>query len=267
MTNQEMIDKLNQSISLQNEVIGSLSGNPNPAWPISDRIIRPKPTPLAIGPAGYQFTDPSFNTSLRRITDESSSHGASCRVASNAHLSAFNSDSSIFFVVDEGNTVIFYNTDGVKLPYTIPGYGEPCFSYLYSNGIFRAGGDNNRTILGIDVTNGNITGQTNLDEKYPLSGEIYVGGVLVADNDIWATFWGGPAQDEHNLIYHSSGKSTNTLQYIKPFKIHSIALDRTGRFVFIYVRQQDIATVGKILIWDVPSNTFIPMFTPQNLPG
>src|SRR5262252_5145140 len=134
------------------------------------RDPKPRPAPLALGPAGFHFTDPVFGSPLVRVTDEHTGGGA-IRVPSNSHISAWNCDSTKFFAMNEGGgTIIFNVTSGQPTRWTLGecgSYIEPAFSYVNPNRLFCAGGANQRTIYTYNLDTLDSTIVCNLDQRYP----------------------------------------------------------------------------------------------------
>src|SRR5262249_37768265 len=158
---------------------------------ITDRDPRPKPPPLALGGAGFAFTDPTFGARLIRVTDEHTAEGASIRVASNSHISAWNCEGTLFYVLSEHGNMLFYRftpqTETCeRLAVNCGSYVEPAFSYVHPNHVFGVGGANHRTVFRYDVATHESLVLCDLDRRYPelaLSG--YCGSVLTTDEDVW----------------------------------------------------------------------------------
>lgn len=238
-----------------------------PAWtPFTDRVVRPKPAPLALGPAGFAFVDPAFGAKLWRVTDQGTSSGKSCRVPSNAAISAWSADSTTFYVIDESNAVTFFRvaSDGtpVQLPVTIGGYTEPAFSYVNPDLIYRVGGYNSLIIQAWDIATNTHVDVLDLAARYPALPltETYA-VAFVTDHDGLVAFFGGSSQDRHHYVYHSvSDQLLDTLTLPVPFHIHGVVQERSGRYVLLGPTQPDIASgVAMLWIWDTATGAVVPI--------
>jgi hypothetical protein len=89
-----------------------------PYTAIDDRVLRvPPPTP-ALGTAGFRFTDPTFGSRMLRVTDANvrpDKPGFSYGTSPGAETNIFNTDSTKFYVVDQGGNVIPFNFDPVNM--------------------------------------------------------------------------------------------------------------------------------------------------------
>ena len=219
----------------------------------TSRDVKPKPAPLVLGPAGFQFTDPVFGTSLTRVTDEHTG-GGSIRVPSNSHIAAWNADSSSFYVINEGGGALFYHLNGglpIRREASCGSYIEPAFSYVDPHRVWCAGGPHYRVVYTYDLATGATSTVCDLDQTYPqlgLSG--YIGGTLTTDGDVWVTFFGGASQDQHRYIHHSTAGLLDVVDRCG-VRIHAISIDRPGRYVLIYATSEDInAGKPQVTIWD-----------------
>lgn len=265
-------DYLTQAQSLINQAISEITPSPITtsfySKAIIDTVPRPKPTPVILGPAGFTFTDPTFGSQITRVTDRQTSGNLPLRVASNAHISEWNVDGSGFYVLNSGGGIIFYSyLNGVTkqlVNLNIDSYIEPCFSFVARGIIYGASGDNHRTINTYDIIANTKTELLNLDKKYPQLNLIgYIGGLLFVDNDVWVTFFGGEQQDTHYLIHHSIAGLLDVTSL--GFSIHSVSMERNGRFVNIYPTSPDLARgVAQVQVWDTVTNKITPV---TKLPG
>jgi hypothetical protein len=247
----------------------ALTPTPAPAFTYharTDRESLPKPAPLALGPAGFTFTDPVFGSRIVRVTDERTDNGGPCRVPSNALTSAWNCDGSMFYTIGAGGGARIYHWDGttatpVTLP--VPGYIEPCWSYVDPMRLYVGAGPNSRTVRAFHADTGAIEDVFDADAIngliYPLA-ETYLSNLLVADNDAWVVAFGGHGQDWHYLVRHSSGQVLDTTGARIPYYLHALGLERSGRFVVIFPRGSDVKPVGApALIWDTQTGGVTPV--------
>ena len=236
---------------------------------ISDHVIRKKPAPPTLGAAGFAFLDPTFGSQMWRVTDPATSGGSSLRVQSNAHAASWNSEGSKFFVLNEGGAAIFYSFDGTKvskLSNVITSQIEPTFSYVDPNVVF---GVTQHTVRTWSLATGAAADVVNLDQKYPALPLLntYVGGIVTTDRDQWVVFFGGGGQDQHVFIHHSIAGLLDLRG--KGWKIHSVSLERTGRYVFIYpainaATGQLPLGVAQVQVWDTQNGSITPI---TNLPA
>ena len=225
---------------------------------VTDRLVRPRPAPPTLGPAGYRFTDPTFGTALLRVTDENTARGQSCRVPSNSHIAAWNSDSSKFYVVEAAGAARFFSFiegNPSLLPDETRGYIEPAFSYDNPDLVYCGGGANGRTIYTYNFSSHATNLVCDLDATYPelcLTG--YLGGLETTHHDVWVTAFGGESQDRHVYVHHSHAGLLDVREI--GFHIHAISLDRSGRYVLVYPTGADIqAGHAQVQIWDTQSGT------------
>ena len=80
------------------------------AYPVPvDRGTRAEPELVRLGPAGFSFNDPAFGSRIWRVTDRFTRTDAvdrSFRTPSATHQNAWSADSSYFYVVSNGGTII-----------------------------------------------------------------------------------------------------------------------------------------------------------------
>jgi hypothetical protein len=199
---------------------------------ISDRTTLVKPALPALGAAGSTFVDPTFGTKMARVTDGQTRPGSvnrSYREPSNAHLTAWNVNSTLFYVISNDGTTIPYafNPATMAMSRLQPGpapeggfvltfytsvsypgdggltlkfYVEPQFSRVDPNIIFGAmQGSNNLTISAYNFEAGTYT--TLIDLSTIVSGlsGTFIGGLVSGGTptENLMTFFGGASQDSH----------------------------------------------------------------------
>jgi hypothetical protein len=252
-------------IALLQQAIAELS-MPASWTPITDRMTRPKPAPLPLGPAGFAFVDPVFGAKLWRVTDEKTSSGKSCRMPSNAAVSAWNADSTTFAIIDESMNVVIFQVgnDGVptQLPAVVGGYTEPAFSYLNPRMLYRVGGHNSLIVQVWDLSANTHLDVVDLTVKFPaLPLTNTYANAIVTDGDSMVVLFGGAAADLHHYVWHSTtDRLLDTLVLPVPFHIHGMMQERSGRYVLLGPTQPDItAGVAKLWIWDMQVNVVTPI--------
>ena len=256
---------------------------------ISDRVARSKPALPALGPAGFHFADPTFSSSLLRVTDANTRPGspnASYRTPSASPQVAWNAASTYFYVVSTDGTIVPYSFNAStmtasRIPSAIGDGGltlrfnvEPQFSSTNPNLIYGISStSNNRTISRYDFSTDTYASVVNLDTIIgSLSG--YVGGVMTGGVPIeyMTVFFGGGGQDQHRYLMWfpvdnlgarkivdtvastMNGAPTNVLLN---FNLHAVTIDRSGRYVFLYPRGPEVAApryASPVYIWDTATD-------------
>jgi len=262
---------------------------------ITDRNPRPKPALPQVGAAGFQFADPTFGSQMLRVTDGTTRPGAlnrSYRVSSNAHLSVWNANSTMFYIISNDGTIIPYQFDAATMKasrlqasgsgdggMTLRFYIEPHFSVIDPNVIYGAGGSNSRSIMQYDFRTGAYTTLLDLDTVVGGLDNTYVSTVITGGttSENLMTFFGGPGQDSHyyllwapvnNLgarkIINTVDSTINGVPTNVPlnFHIHAASIDRSGRYVFIYPTSVDLAAprqAAQVFLWDTATDLITPL--------
>lgn len=279
------------------------SGAPTAYSAITNRTTYPKPAVPPLGAAGFTFGDPTFGSTIVRVTDGNTRPGLvnrSYRVPSNAHLAAWNASSTAFFVVSNDGTSIPYafnpttRTTSRVAPVstgngglTLAFYVEPQFSLVSPNVIYGAvSGSNNRTIGEYDFSTGAYTTVVNLDTLVGGLSGTYIGGVMTGGNptENLMTFFGGASQDAHYYLLWApvgnvgAAKVVNTVtstingvsaSVVLNFHLHSAQIDKSGRYVFLYPTAGDLATprsASQAYVWDTATDA-ITAITSRMLGG
>src|SRR5712664_3757646 len=123
---------------------------------VSDRNVYPYPPLPSLGGAGYQFTDPTFGSKMLRITDANTRPdraGRQWRSPSSSETSAWNSNSTRFYVVGEGGEQVPYDFNPTTMTASRMGdpsngsgglvfvlAGEPSFSFVDPDLIYGGSG-------------------------------------------------------------------------------------------------------------------------------
>jgi hypothetical protein len=256
---------------------------------VTDRTTYVKPALPQLGAAGYTFYDPTFGSRILRVTDGNTRPGTpnrSYRVPSNSHLATWNAASTGFYVISNDGTAIPYSFDAATMTarrlsatnsgdggLTLRFYVEPHFSVNDPNLIYGASGNNNRTIMQYDFAAGTYSTVLDLDTVVGGLAGTYVGGVMTTGTpETLMAFFGGASQDAHFYLLFAplgnlsarrlvntvsstiNGRSTNiTLN----FHLHSAAVDRSGRYVFLYPTSVDLAaprSAAQVYLWDTATD-------------
>lgn len=237
---------------------------------ITDRLVRPKPAPIALGPAGFTFSDPTFGSTIARVTDEHTAEANSpCRLPSNEAVSPWSSDGLHFYVIDQWvNPLVFDLVNGVPQRHPLKNLRgsnvEPTFSYSDPDHLWivAPGAPQHRLVQRFSISADAIVDTIiDLDQAYPALSlaNTYIGGLHTADGDAWVVFFGGAGQDAHHYLHHSAAGFLDTQKQPVPFFIHAAGSDRTGRFIVIYPRGSDVAAVAPAVIWDTQSGALTPV--------
>jgi hypothetical protein len=272
------------------------SGAPSSYNAISDRNPYVKPLVPLLGPAGFAFADPTFGSRMMRVTDGQTRPGSlnrSFRVPSNAHLAAWNADSTAFYVMSNDGTAIPYSFNPATMTasriqpsgaadggLTLAFYVEPQFSRLNGNIIYGvSSGGNNRTISQYDFQTGTYSAVLDLDTIVGGLAGTYVGGLISGGTSAekLVMFFGGGAQDSHfYALWAPVGnlggrKLLNTLtstingtsmSRVLNFRLHSAMVDKSGRFVFLYPTSADLGSprfASQVYVWDTSSDLITPV--------
>jgi len=84
----------------------------------SDLTVRPEPPLPSLGAAGFQFQDPSFGAWIVRATDSDTrpdKPGIAYGTPTSSEANAWNSDSTLFYVLDRDGSVLPYSFDPVNM--------------------------------------------------------------------------------------------------------------------------------------------------------
>jgi hypothetical protein len=212
-------------------------------------------TPPKLGPAGTLYKDPTYGTTVARITDENTISGMtlSYRVANEFWGNDWNTDATLFYLQDSTGTFLPYRFDPKTMVATpIPDKAKPGTSLkmpLASGGFSRT--DPNilyglaaGTIAQFDFSTQTTTEIVALTTLVPGSSG-YALGVQAGTSGLLAAVFGGPEQDEMPYIatYDPSTKASHVLDVTKSTLdgkalgtaigggVHIFRMDVTGRYL------------------------------------
>jgi hypothetical protein len=265
---------------------------------VSDQSARLEPLLPVPGPAGTALADPTFGTTIVRVTDgltRPSKPGRSFRTPSGTHQHAWSALGTYFYVVSNDGTIIPFVFDGragqaARIQPTATGAGgltlkffnEAQFSYANDQQIYatyNGSGATLRTIDQYDFSTGAYTRLFDLDALVPGLAGTYVGGLNSSAGAVEriVTFFGGTGQDRHHyiLVFDKNDPShrrlldtvASTLDGLPlaaplAFKLHHVTIDRTGRFVLMYPTSADLAAprlAEHIYVWDTQTDAITPV--------
>jgi hypothetical protein len=260
-------------------------GAPTSYSAVTDRVARPKPALPALGPAGFTFADPTYGSTMIRVTDANTrptSPNLSFRTPSASPQVAWNSTSSYFYVVTTDGGVVPYAFDAsAKKASRLPGSGdgglqlnfsgEPTFSSVNADLIYGVSNrSNNRTVARYDFATKTYSTLVDLDTLVSGLADTYVGAVNSSGvpTEYMTVFFGGSSQDHHNQLMWFpvsnlgarkildttastlNGTATNILLN---FRLHAVVLDKSGRYVYIFPTVVDVAAprnASPFYVWD-----------------
>lgn len=233
---------------------------PRPYSARTDRKVVPyASTPPAIGPAGSIVVDPNFGSRIVRVTDERSDPtrpGRSLFSPSSAEQTAWNANSTMFYVNTMGGTFLLYNFDPATLKPrfaaapNLPWTPEPQFSYTQPNILY---GVTRRDAIfqQYDISTGKVTNVNNAAKCVKLRTGDSVSSVTVSADDSRFQTAIGPGQDKNYLVYiydRSRGcrwyntqtgeiggdwGPNGTVSASPRFLIHNSRMAKSGDFVYV----------------------------------
>jgi hypothetical protein len=265
----------------------------------TDRDARTKPPLPAVGPANSTLTDPTFGSRMLRVTDSHTrpgSPGRSYTTPSAAHQTAWNVDSSYFYVRSVDGYFIPYAFNTASMSATrvqatgngdgglvVASQAEPQFSFVSRNVLYvtRQDSANDWPIIQkFDFSTGSYTDLLNLGEAAPIARSTYVGGLSSsagAPERVMA-FFGGPSQDSHYLValfapglpgsvtLLDTTTSTITANDTKTptsiplsFHLHHAWLDKSGRYVVLETTAPDRPARAPLYVWDTTGNSVVAL--------
>jgi hypothetical protein len=284
----------------------TVSGPASTYSALTDTNAHAIPTPPpALGGAGYTFNDPTFSSKILRVTDANTRPGVqnrSYRVPSNAHLNAWNTTSTYFYVISTDGTVIPYAFNPATMAasrinpvgsgeggLTLATYVEPQFSVVSVNLIYCIPNTGlRRTITQYNFSNGSTTTVVDLDTVVAgLSLDSFVGGLSSGagtNGENLLTFFGGSGQDAHfyamwypianpgarkilNTVTSTINGTVNATNL--NFHLHSASVDKSGRFVFLNPPDADLRpprSAEQVYVWDTSTDVITPV-TASMLPA
>jgi hypothetical protein len=256
---------------------------------ISDRDVYPKAPLPAVGAAGYRFTDPTFGSRMIRVTDANTRPDRRARVwgtPSSAETSAWNTDSTRFFVVGGGGEQVPYDFDPATLTASRIGNtrnesgglvlllaGEPSFSFVDPDLIY---GGHGTQLVTYRFTTATQTALHDVGTCLPGVTVHALNMAVTADDERLLTYIGGSSQDLDSYVYvFDRGRgcrwlNTQTGQVggqwgpngpslgDKGYFIHNARVSKNGKWARITAA--DNAHAG-IYFWDIDSLTIIPCDT------
>jgi hypothetical protein len=273
----------------------------------ADRAVYSKPTLPAVGGAGSAFADPTFGSRMLRVTDANTrpgTPGRSYTTPSAAHQTAWNADSTLFYVrsVDGYFVPYAFNASSMSISRVqasasgsggllVASQAEPQFSFVSPNIIYVTRQDSSYNwpiIQKFDFSTGAYTDLLNLGQAAPIATGTYTGGLAssAGSPERVMAFFGGSAQDSHYLAaVFTPGQpdsvaivdtttSTMTANNTKTptniplgFHLHHAFMDKSGRYVILETTAPDRPAHAPLYVWDTASNTFTALPESGTLAG
>lgn len=264
-----------KALALLEQAKLALTAAPAYATALTDRLPRAKPPLPTIGAAGSSFTDPTFGSRILRVTDDKTAAGASWHVPSNAHLAAWNADSTTFYVIGNAGKQVYHVDPAV---FTVTAIGpvtsqpEPQFSRVDPDVLFVGGGNVGRTLQRYSLSKKTYTDVLDLDALgLPLANpRTYCGGIYSsAAPEVLVAIFGGEQADLHHYVVWQplDGRPRKVLDTLNTpaigarFRLHSGSVDLSGRYVVLYPPGLGATdglnpAIAKKVIWDTQTDTF-----------
>jgi hypothetical protein len=269
-----------------------------PYLAVVDRYSYMKPPLPPMGPAGTTITDPTFYSSITRLTDGNTRPGypnRSYRTPSGTHSLAWSAAGTKFYVVSTDGAIIPFTFDAATRTATrfqpsstgdggfvLRFYLEPQFSFVNDSliyGSFSGSGATLRTIDQYDFSTGVYSTLLNLDTIQTGLAGTFVGGISssAGPNERILAFFGGTSQDKHHFVtvfdvanpasHQVLDTLTSTLNgqpapITLNFSLHHATIDRTGRYVILYPTAADMAgarQASQMYVWDTVTNVMTPL--------
>lgn len=242
---------------------------------VTDRTPYPLPALPTLGPAGSSFVDPTFGSTITRLTDGNTRPDApncSFRTPSSPHSLAWSCDGKWFWLTSTDGTILVLSTTGG--PTARPSsYIEPQFSFVQPGVLYLA---RQRTLL--ETCNVATLNYAPLLDMTAIGAvaQTYIGFVSSsAAPERVSVLCGGTQQDKHYLVAvldplnpmtgllvvntvasTVNGQPTNIpLSY----HLHHACIDRSGRYVMLYPTSADMTSTRKApqsVLWDTQAGTF-----------
>lgn len=243
-----------------------------PTWPITDRVVRAKPAPLPLGPAGFAFLDPTFGTPLRRLTDAHTVAGQSLRTPSSSGQRTWSADSQRAVVVATGGGFYLINPVTPGPAILVSGlYGSLEFDATDPHRVYGTltASPNHHTLGVADLSGAApvVTSFFNPESIIPglaAAGDTYLGQTSCGGTQI-AILCGGGSQDQHHYIVHGTTTDLAHAQVLDTltrtglgWHVHGAQIDGVGRFVVITPAGGDNVAV-KLFVWDTLLDTVTPI--------
>jgi hypothetical protein len=265
---------------------------------VDNRTVYPEPALPPVGPAGSQFSDPTFGSRLLRVTDANTRPGKIGRGyagPSAAHQNAWNVNSTRFYIRGIDGWFIPYAFDAASmtasriLP-TASGDGglviasqvEPQFSFVSPDILFVSGqdGTDRPVIQKYDFSAGAYSDifQLQLIANVPPSTYAAALSSSATSPEKLSVIFGGCCQDAHYkaAVFQVSPAGANPAVVdtlagtvtvnqgaaqptgLPAFTLHHAWIDQSGRYVMLYPANPSTLL---FVVWDLETHVFTPVTT------
>ena len=225
----------------------------------TDRKVEPYPSiPVKLGPAGSIFTDPTFGSRMVRVTDPSTAEGRAgvpFFTPASAEQNSWNSNSSRFFVTDNGGALWLFDFDANTMkPREVGKLKAPWrgaqFSYSQPDILYGVAG-RSAVFQQYDAASGKVSDIHDASSCASLKASDWGSGISVSADDKRLMGVFGPQQDNNYLVYlydrekgcrwyntqtgEIGGKwgPRGTIAAPYRFSIHDARMSKSGEFVEI----------------------------------
>jgi hypothetical protein len=250
---------------------------------ITNRLVYMPPAIPTLGAAPFWFNDPTFSTTLVRVTDENSTSGdpnhpatgQSFNLNANTTQHGWGADSRSFYVQRTDGNFFLIKFDPLALALTwgtaILLYDDLTFDSTTPTIAYGSltSAPNHHTVGRVDLSTSPYTYSTLFDAatvagtSFP-AGNTYLNTIMCAAGKL-VVLCGGVSQDQHYLvIWYPLGnpmaaRVLNTQAHKGlGFGVHSVGLDQTGRYVVITPSTASGAPYA-LYVWDTTTDTVTPV--------
>ncbi len=234
----------------------------------TDRIVRPKPPLPALGPAGTVITDPTYGNRILRVTDGytvAKAPQTSYTTTAGAFVSAWNADSTRFYVKSSGGDLVF-NFDKTAFRATPAGVLPVSGAAFASDDPNVIYGVWNRMLASYNFRTGQIAPFLILDMLVPNYPQYEYAVSVSADGKRFANSFAGMQDtyrycvwyDRSQGLWHLLDVVASTIDgrpagvtFGASTGIHSQDLDKSGRYVALFLHNGAYGYA----IWDAVGGT------------
>lgn len=256
-----------------------------PYLAVVDRNPYPLPDLPKLGLAGSSFVDPALGSTIVRQTDQFTRPdmpSTSYRTPSSPHTLGVSANGARFWLTTSPGVITVFDLD----PVTLIGKPsanqvrssnlEPQFSYVQPDVLFCVPNADAHIVQAFNVATGVYTNLFDLNTcGYPLGGT-YVEFIHSSSTpERVAVLFGGGSQDKsflvlvfdpanpsNSLLVNTLNSTVNSQPTNIPlnYRLHSAAIDRSGRYVILYTDnadQQGARKAPQSVRWDTQTGEFV----------
>lgn len=233
-----------------------------------DAEIRPKPYPAPpLPPAGGHYVDPTFGTTIIRVTDSSNApRGAGLN--SSAQDSMFNADGTMFYLLHREVGWLLYSLDRVAGQVSVLGRLPDNKGFAYDGAPWDPTdpkvlyaivmSTTRRELWQITLPSSRLTLLHNFSAEVPTGGYPYSRVQISPDSRyfaITASTTGGQDTFDYVVVWDRQTEKTKVLNTRSRLgtALHSMVLDGTGTYALL-----ETGDYSRTYIWHWPSDTLSP---------